>query len=484
MIKSNNLMKLLLVPGGLFVTLILTCGFYNRFASDDFLIIAASNELSSMQVAMEQYFHWQGTFFISLFESAAFHAMQSLPSMLLFHMVTLGMLIHSMYFLIRNISERLKSLIQDEESYSGRPALNRLLLALILCSCFFFMSHDLGQQSWFLISGATRYLWPVILLLYAIAIALYDNMSFKTRVLLSSLLFFIYGFSTVNFVLITIFIYGLWLVYLFGRNWRTGMDSLSIIRNNGASIFPFVMLLLGAGIMVAAPGNYVRREEYDSVIGLSELLSVTFSSVLYFVKVMVKHQLIYGLLFILLFTATGYYAKNLSLEVTQVFVVFPLIAISVILASDLVHEVVMALAMGKVGPHRTYTLLSLLAALACAFLGFSIGNYLKAHDIKFVRLMYFAGVLGISVITARLLIEQYPIVKHYANEYDRQLEYLQDLNEMGENQGDTVYVSPLPQSGILYKFELAEKVGDPKYGITKAYEKINGLEFNIFVQDN
>ncbi len=126
----EKIKKIFLILIALIFTLFITfLSYYNRLSSDDFVLSVNAFELDPLKTAIHQYLHWQGTFFITLFEHTIFLFLKYFQSMFIFTFTSFILLVFSFYILIKQIPLNL--------NYS-----EKLLFATIITNLFFFMSYD------------------------------------------------------------------------------------------------------------------------------------------------------------------------------------------------------------------------------------------------------------------------------------------------------------------------------------------------------
>ena len=75
------------------------------------------------------------------------------------------------------------------------------------------------------------------------------------------------------------------------------------------------------------------------------------------------------------------------------------------------------------------------------------------------------------------IVNQYSITGNFSKEYDKRIEYLTKENNSGRE--NTVFLDPLPSSGMIYSDELSSDStsNDP-------FEKTYNLKFHVAVKKN
>jgi len=469
-INSKHLINFLIAPNLIFIALILSLGYFNRFTCDDLGFLYYGKEVGAFTLSLKFYFTWDGRFFGVYITSIIASLLSNYNSLIVFTIITFAGLIGSVYLLLSNFYKYI--FIESQK----RSVI--LMFSILFCSCFFYLTFNVGE-TWFWMNGTIVYLWTIIILLYGTSI-LISGKNNIAYVLLSSLLFFIYGFSAINYLLITLLLFVTYLVYKF---WKNNIRVLGF-KKHIHLIIPFFCFVTGMLLMIAAPGNYQRQETFQSTITLADLYSESLSSMKHFTKTILLEKLFYIVVFTMSFFILGILEKNKIKWTTKLIICTILISFVITLCAFIIHSLALAYATGGIGQPRTWTFLSFVMALFCAISGFSIGGYFGNLKPKLIQSLYLLAVVIITAIYLNLFIEQFPIVSKYAETYDKRLRLVNRLKLDGKNDNKTIYLEPLAPSGILFSSELAYDSSDIyNYPYNKVYQKLYGLKFKVLIKE-
>ena len=457
----------------IFCCFIFLLSYYNRLAADCFVLLNNANKSFPLGCAIEQYFHWQGTFFITWFEHWIFYFVQTSTAYIAFFTGgTYLVLLHSIYFLLGRMPGVNKEFANNYKI--------KIIYSILIASCFFYMSYDFGQSTWFLVSGTTRYIYPIILLIYTLGIHFKTNLGKSTQIFFLTILYFILGFSTLNYGVIIIFFYSVFIIFNCYSQ-KTGVQKY--IKDNYTIIIPYMGLCIGFLLMLLAPGNYERRDLGIHATTLNELASTSFNTFIYNIKVLIKDKFLLIALYALCFSSFGQYVAFLKGKTTKDIFIMLLSALALLGVIIILQGVVMALALGTDGPYRTYTIHALYLTFFCVLLGLVLSKlFLELNRPKVQTVFYVFGLAGLLFLNVFMAKKYIPVAKRYSNAFDSTISHLTNLNSNVENHNKIMYVAPLPESGLLYPQELAFDTTDYFYPWVREMEKSYNLKFTVLAK--
>jgi len=453
-----------------FISLVLYIGYYNRFASDDIGFIYLGNKNGALADTIKNYMIFDGRFFVQYFSYLVAILLQNYKSLILFTLFTFSTLIASLYFLLKRFSE-----LYIKQHIS---IFSLLSVVILLCNCFFFMTFNIGEV-WFWVNGTIVYMWPLIIF-FSGASLLLKKKSSVISISLCSLLMFIYGFSSINYLAITLPLYALFILYLRSSKSNGFKNHIS----KPQVYIPLIFLLIGCVLMIIAPGNYQRRSNsFEPETTLFGIFTESFSSIKHFVKVILTQKLF------LLFSFLGAFSLVKCVSITEEikiskaqFIRGVLVCTSLIGLSFLIHSITMAVATGWIGQERVWTILSLILALGCLMMGILLSLYLTIKSSTITSILGYGVLMVIIYINISTLHEQYPIVSEYADSVDERLAYFEQLKSEKQNDEKVFYIEPLAPSGILYSQDLSKDSLSGDYHYHKCYLKFSGIKFSVFVK--
>jgi hypothetical protein len=128
---------------------------------------------------------------------------------------------------------------------------------------------------------------------------------------------------------------------------------------------------------------------------------------------------------------------------------------------------------------RVWTLIVFMYVAAVASWFIIAGYVINKRYSAYLYIIAFLGIVFSSYLFLKTAIVQYPIVSNYAKAYDERVYHLTKTNnEKLVNEGDTLFLKPLPSSGLLLSAEITV---NPDNYINKAIMKRYNLPFYVIL---
>ncbi|MBI4946418.1 MAG: hypothetical protein HY840_08460 [Bacteroidetes bacterium] len=455
--NKNNIHNVLLsLSAFLFLILYTILSVGNRFHTDDYTLLAFTKEVGVLEAVIERYndfcARWSAdTFAFSLIGLYRFKIF--LP---LFHIVTLFSLILSFFLLIK----KTLSFLSIEKIHF--PAL--FLYTLLFTTSFYFASYNTAE-TWFWYVSACTYLWSIIAGNFLFRILLSDKFS-PIHILLILLLTAYMAGAAESFTLIYI-LFLFFIIFLKRKNIFSLFTSK--IRDKSV-VVALIFLLLFYLITIVAPGTWNRKDFLTPATFIEHaimVMKVYGKIILFQTPKLIPYLILFGLPWMLLgqkiSSAEKIEAKKTLLPFTKsIFIIGALILVLILPASWVLYDL---------PPARALSQVSLFLAIYFSFIFFYIGY--KINIAKKLSLVICLLGLALSVLALSFHnINQYTITSKFSKAFDNRIEYLLKENTSGRN--TTMFLEPLPPSGMIYNDELSSDTLANTY-----FEKTYGLKFHL-----
>lgn len=412
-----------------FVICYLTIGFYNRHCADDYDAIYDVNTYGIWGSIKHLYLGWEGSYTQGLVYYSLTSVFKNSTSLFWYHVLSLLLLFVSFSLLLSHIGKTLL----------GLYTLHFPLLCTSVLATLFFTSPRLCEV-WYWFCGSASYLWPLILLFFALYFLLKINAN-KWNLFFACVLFFLFAGSRLNYPIIVMTIYFAFLFKFF----------LTKRKIDFILLLPFLCLIAGILIYVVAPGNYVRRSYAlpritdDSITFVGQMVKGVFRIVLY----NNTFQLPYIIVFLSpMFVLGATCSKNISEKIKT----NPLLKTIIFLFGGyfiliVIHTFIMNFSLGDAGGSpRTRLLLHLIFICILAFSIFMLGVRLKEKNKNYFILQIILLCAGITLFFYKLNHEL-PINRNYANAVDKRMKTIIETKRKAKSDKiDILYLPLLPAS--------------------------------------
>jgi len=403
-----------------YVTLVLGSSFFNRYSSDDYLIISQLREKSVLNYANEMYESWSGRYVVYLLYFGLIKYFEGKYFLAVYNLLSIGLFSFSIYIFLKTFVR----ILSKEKC---------ILLSLMLTLLFVAGAFDTGENWYWYSATGGAYLLNVILFILSLS-----KIVKKTNLYNLLLLIFIYvyiGFASEGFVLFVLWFLPLFIITLLK------FDIIKKVDYLWQKIFILLLMMVICFIInISSPGSMNRHEALKHV-GHNNLLTTLFVSNYLLYKKYVIVSLLKSL-FISLPIAyiINYWIKNISIKLEQLLIYGLLLNVIIIL-----YNFPIIFILHDIGGARVYLILSILIGIYSLFAGIYTINYI----IKTGKVVL-SKILSISFAFILFVCGFYYITIHYnySMSYDRRISYLKSLKNTGSRQ-ETIEIEVLPKSGLL-----------------------------------
>ncbi|MEK6615371.1 MAG: hypothetical protein AABZ32_04565 [Bacteroidota bacterium] len=450
---------LLSITGILFLVLYIILSFHNRFHSDDYALLSYTKEVGVIDAVINRYngfcARWSAdTIAFSLIGFYRYNFF--LP---LFHTATLIALILSFSLLIKKIFAIIFLKKIDN--------LSIFLYSILFTTCFFFSSYNTAEVWWWYVSAWT-YLWSIIAGNFLFWILLSEKLKAPHVAFIIILTAYIAG-ATESYSLIYIF----FLVVIVFLKRKNILSIFSSKIQYNSLIVTLALLVLFYMITILAPGTWARKDILTHATCTQHIIMVMKAYgkiVLYQTPKLVPYLLLFGIPWML-------FGQNIASEekvetkkllspfIKSIFLISILILILILPAAWILYDI---------PPARALSQVSLLLSSYASFIFFYIGYKIQIPKKIFQVIIFFALILSVIVLSFHS-INQYSITRKFANESYKRIKYLLQENISGRK--NTVFLEPLPASGMIYCDELSS---DSTFN--ESFEKTYNLKFHVAVK--
>lgn len=404
-----------------FLALFALLSYCNRWAADDYHFLANVKQHGIWDGMLVEYASWSSRY-ASVLVNHSVQALQmnGLPALPLFNMLSLVLMIGAVYSLMQRALERDLSLIPHS-------AWLRLHLSMLITSCLFILSMNIGE-TWFWLCASATYLWSLIGLLYLINYLLHPQPSWLIVTL--ALLGAIYlGGSAGPLALLSLL----------------GLGLLVFIRMIGRIQIPLGRLLSAVALMgtaflllYLAPGNDVRSDFFED-IGLLESFMLNFKMC---AIIIIRNKAHLAMMTLGVFVYIFY---NRPGQQTRA-VIWRYLMLSI--AAIFLYQWSITYMTQDIAAHRAQLPVSLIILLAAIFAFYPV---YRIFD-KQARVIAHLTVILIPLSFSVYHLSQASKYIDYAQAHDERTRYLLEEPLLIDGKA---YLKPLPDSGLLPSAEIS-----------------------------
>lgn len=465
---SDSLFIAITLLGISFIGFYLLMAWHNRPAGDDIMYIHKLYEFGWFNSWQNFSFNvrWSGyllfdTIFIWGGDFATLRY-----NIFIFHIISLALAIYSF-----------RALAVAVMGYLQLPKLSKLkswaMGALITILCFFATSQHI--EVWFWIIAMTVYLWGTLLAVLGTALLIESKSGIKTYLGLV-LCFGFVGGTMEHFVLLLLFAFGLFVLWQIRKNGWVYLSSplaRKLLVAAVAMAVVFFLSIVGDGVTqrleFEESFSTVVRSNHSSIHSFTHEISRLWH---YFAQ---PKTLVFLLLLIpFVFWGKIWHTKSnvlakLSRTKPLRFAIFTVVILAITCVFCFVP---MYIIFGYLGPARAWLPID----LTILFLGITWAVYMGARLNVSTKLAAYtvttSVIIGLSAISY-YAIKQYPVVAHYSQAYDEQIESLSVIQSC---YGQTVFVNPLPDSGTLIRLKISP---DSSHILNRGYAYLVGIDCDV-----
>lgn len=453
---------LLIAVNILFLILYTLLSYFNRLPYEDYTFTWMAKHMGAIHAMKEVYIvysaRWSsltlGFYFSRFYESTYF--------LMLFNLITLAVLAASFYLLLKRL---LNTIV-----YAAIE--NKILLSysLLFTCCLFFSSYSIGQV-WFWYMVNWMYLWSIIAGNFLFWILLQGKLKITQLPFILILTAYIAGADESYPI-----IYLLFIALLLFLKKKTVSQSASIILDRISIrwlVITLIFLSLFYMVTILAPGTWARKNMLtDATFAEHMIRTIRSYGKIILIKTpkLIPYLILFGLPWMLLGQEISSVSKIevkklLPRFLKSIFVIGALIFVLILPASWVLYEL---------APDRALSQVSLLLAIYASFAFFYTGYKVKIEK-KFSQLIVSLGLVLSILILSFQIFNQYSIVNKFSDEYDKRIKYLLEENSSGRK--NTVFLEPMPSSGMIYSDELSADTLGHAY-----LENVYGLKFHVAVK--
>ncbi|HRS53654.1 MAG TPA: DUF6056 family protein, partial [Bacteroidales bacterium] len=429
-----------------FINCFLLIGYFNRHAADDLEMINYTRDLGVLKATLRFYKEWEGAFTPFFFENVIIGKIFYNDGTLIgYAIMSMLLFIYSFCILTKELLKKAFNNVKVHWYYI-------FVTAMLYMGAAYFITPDIGMI-WHWMVGSIAYLYTISILFICIAFILRMYRTGKKRDLIIATIFaFLLGATRFN-IDATVFGFGIIFLILTYYYKKTLDRRYYVIL--GAFIVSFIIYLL-------APGNYVRQnkellksnQEYTY---LSELINVTarVSKSLFIKKMPYLIILLSPLLIIGHNLRTSIKEKWSNYKTITMFII---ITIFVLYIAVIANITILYISIGKGDQAaKVWTLIIFIYVAAVSSWFIVTGYLISKKNLIPIYIVAFTGIILSSYLFVKTMIIQYPIIKEYAKAYDARVTYLNKAKiEKLVMPGDTLFLEPLPPSGLLKSAEIMD----------------------------
>lgn len=397
----------------LFVVFLVITAWFNRFAADDFYFIGELSYKSFSEVYKHLYFNWHGRWTSNLSQLLSFKFSHFPGLLFILNIFTFGILINSIYQLVKTISMRYSFALTRQQLY---------VYAILFLSVFFFCSVS-PSSTWFWHTSTVVYLWSVVAFLYLINIIIKQ--------------------ATTPYDYLTLILAS---IYLGGTNEPLVILSFIICAysfyhaKHQKTVVSFV-LILGAFLINYFSSGTAFRDNITPSLGIIDLILYVGYGTVKFLLFTSYKTFLAAITLAIPFYLLGKKIKsiNYSFKVKKEV----LLSVLAMLTIVILNQFIVIYALGGLAPDRATTASSIVIAVTIVRFMFLLGQHHKNKDSDFKPILLIINI-GLIVFIGATSVIHY----RYANAYDERLSFIENTKE------SPVIVKPLPFSGYIYSAEI------------------------------
>ena len=444
------------IIGTLFLTLYCILSFNNRLPYEDYTFTSMAKESGVINAMMYIYkiysarwsAHTMGFYFSQYYTNKIF-----LPC---FNIITLISLVASFFLILKRIlKEILKVKIKNTLLF---------IYSLLFTCSLFFSSYNIGE-SWFWYMVNWMYLWSLIAGNFLLWILFSEKLKAIQILFLLILTAYIAG-AAESFAMI----YLIFLLFIFFLKRKNIFPLITNKLQNNSLVLSILCFISFYMITILAPGTWARKSVLTQASFIEHVVMVVkgFGIVtLKYTPQLLPCLILFGFPWVIL--GRIYSSENklmpkqiLTSFLKSIFIICIIIFILIIPASWILYDP---------PPARALLQISLILCSYSAFIFLYLGYKISLSEavskyVPFVSLFICIGILIFQIVN------QFPITRVYAEEYDKRIEILNQQNKTARN--TTYFFDHLRQSGMLYSDEISTDSTHNNY-----FEKAYNLKFHV-----
>jgi hypothetical protein len=370
---------------------------------------------------------------------------------------------------IYSFSLVLKGILKYYSIEMGRGEI--VMLSALIIALSYFSCRAIGNISYW-VTGQIVYCLFLTCLFFGIHFWL------KQKLWVASVFMFLFAHSRINYDAIFIGLYASYFIFLWIK--------INKIVINWKMQIPFLFFIIGMVLYIIVPGNYHRSNTFIVNSPIKHLSVLLFLQGWTSAFVHLAGTILASwkqLMILPVGVLLGFYFFNQS--TVRALITFPFLvkcAIAFIVAYLGQATILLIAIRTPVGYGRIFYFLELLLFVFFLLCGIFAGFKLRLilNDKVIFSLILIKSFL-VLFFTGSYFYENYLITLNFAHAYDRRIELLKDLKQKGTT--GNVYLSQLPESGVLFFTEIEFQTNDSKDlpSNNADYVRYFQLPFNIFL---
>ncbi len=349
-----------------------------------------------------------------------------------YYLVTIILFLVSSFNLIRVLFRNFTNIKLSKSS-------NLLLSALLMLSIYLSISNVI--EVWFWTIASTVYLYPVIFFIMGLSETVSVSRSVFSYLIIFSSFFFI-GYALENFAFCTVF---LLLVLLVIKN----------LKVNHITIF-FNSKLLIALISVLIPLllSYVSGgigKRFDFEISISSYNYNIDAERIMYVLLQPKNVLFIFFLGVFFITGSIFSENGLLLPGINALRRWIILNVLLLIIITLITFIPLVIVFKNLGPERAWLPINLFLCFSLVFWAFYSGNRFGLKNKFSLPVKYLVSVTSILIISI-YSFRQLNMARRYSSCYDERINTILKLRD--NNNKETIFLKPLPDSGVIASQEL------------------------------
>jgi len=435
----------------------LSLAYYNRFSQDDFLFLSSIKNNTVLKFVFQIYLCHSGRFSMYFFNGCVYHLLLNGFPLWTYQIFVLIFCTIVVFYFLKHFFEA-SFLIFN--------------VALFTVNIFIFVNFEFSAFYW--ICATSYYIMAVLPLIIYLLINS-KKKDWKTYSFLFLVSAIISGSSEV-FAPICLILLFINFIFLFFRE-DYNLKQIISLPETKKILFSSFIILIGFIVILSAPGNQNRMEEFSQSINLLSIIKISLKSfVLYFYLFLFKIPYLLPL-FLISMVLAFYYKANFTLKKLKLLYVFLLFFVFIFF-----NVLPVSYVLSGFGFHRIYTHTVLYTIFFICIMAFIWGLKIKEKYQNKIKLLSIISFFVLSISIVYHVVTDIPSAKEYSQSLDRRVNYLFELKE--EERKDVVELDSLSVPYTTsFKYNILKLIGKQKNPRPVLYYS-NEITTDIYAYNN